>query len=387
MPALKNFGITFLISALIFSVVSYFMVGFLTSTVNGILDEENNRLEALFTDSPDVTEDPDEKDPADIPKVNGDSFSVLFALTDKREDVFKYLPEGEDEIKAITTDQEKSFGVLAEDYHTVKVKSIVLVRVSKETGEFSIIPVPAISRIYTQMGAGTTALEDVMYFYDKDYFVQKVSAMTGVVPDYTVIANISEMDDVVKAVGGFTCKVGDDIYSDGTNYFPEPPPETTVIETTVAETEPPEKGEDGKKDETTEEEEVIVIEKVVSRGNVTVGPSNVEALLLYEGYVDDGVDIRYQIHIEFIKGILGNLSGMDNGKLSNVYNNLKDKIEIDMTEDQLLKKGDILRAYKKFDKDVLDYPGKMEGDYFNPDIDVAVRKFLGLRIEPDPIKK
>ena len=50
MPAFKNFGITFLISVLIFSIVAYFMVGFLTSTVSGILDKENDLLDSFFTE-------------------------------------------------------------------------------------------------------------------------------------------------------------------------------------------------------------------------------------------------------------------------------------------------------------------------------------------------
>ncbi|MBQ7827393.1 MAG: hypothetical protein IJ386_03925, partial [Clostridia bacterium] len=231
MPAFKNFGITFLISVLIFSIVAYFMVGFLTSTVSGILDRENDRLDSFFTEAPTDTTDVLQNTDEDAPEVKGDSFTVLFGITDKREEVYDYFPETDKEIEKIETDQKKSVGLLGKDYHTVKVKNIVLVRVCKETREYSIIPVPSISRVYTQMGAGYTLLEDVMYLYDKEYFVQKVSAMTGIIPDYTFIVNVTEMDDIVKAIGGFSCYVSEDIYTDGKNYFPEPPKETTSTET------------------------------------------------------------------------------------------------------------------------------------------------------------
>lgn len=385
MPAFKNFGITFLISVLIFSIVAYFMVGFLTSTVSGILDKENDLLDSFFTEPVTDTTDPDKKDPDDIPEVKGESFTVLFALTDKRTDVYDYFPEKEKDIEKIETDAKKSFGLLTKDYHTVKVKSIVLVRICKETGEYSILPVPSISKVYTQMGAGYTLLEDVMYFYDKEYFVQKVSAMTGIIPDYTFITNISEMDDVVKAVGSFTCYVSEDIYTDGKTYFPEPPKETTSVETTVPETKAPEKDKNKADVTTKEEEKKPEIKKTVSAGKVTVGASNVEAILLYENYTE-GVAECSELHAEFVKGMLSKLSKMDDSALAKLLAELvkKEKIQTDMTEAQLKNKGEIIRAFDKFTVKIYEYPGAMAGQLFAPDIMGAARQYLGLRIPADP---
>lgn len=381
MPAFKNFGITFLISLLIFSIVAYFMVGFLTSTVKGILDEENERLDSLFTEPADVTTGPDEKKPDEIPQVKGESFTALFVLTDKREDTFTYLPEGDKAIEKIETDAKKSFGLLAKEYRSIKVKSVVLVRVCKETGEYNILPVPTNSKVYTQLGAGYTLLEDVMYFYDKEYFTQKVSAMTGIIPDYTFIANITEMDDIVKAVGSFTCRVNDDIYTDGKDYFPKPVEETSVTgATSVPETKAPDKDT-----VTTKEEETVKIEKAVSAGKVTVGASNVEAILLFEDYTE-GVAKYSTLHAEFVKGMLSKLAGMDDSSLAKLLANLvkKEKVQTDMTEAQIKAKGEIIRAYSDFTVKVYDYPGAMAGEQFAPDIMGAAKQFLGLRLPPDP---
>lgn len=384
MPAFKNFGITFLISVLIFSIVAYFMVGFLTSTVSGILDRENDRLDSFFTEAPTDTTDVELKTDDNTPEVKGDSFTVLFGITDKRDEVFDYFPETDKEIEKIETDREKSVGLLSKDYRTVKVKNIVLVRVCKETREYSIIPVPSIARVYTQMGAGYTLLEDVMYLYDKEYFVQKVSAMTGIIPDYTFIANVTEMDDIVKSIGSFSCYVSEDIYTDGESYFPEPPKETTSTETSEV-TAAPEK-EPAKTEATTAPEE-IKLEKAVSAGNVTVGAKNVEALLLFEDPVN-GVRNVCELQAEFYKGMLTKLSKMDDAALKKLLAEFvkKEKLETDMTEEQLQSKGELVRAFPDFTVKIYEYPGVMSGEIFSPDIMGAARQFLGMRLPPDPAK-
>lgn len=385
MPALKNFGITFLISALIFSVVAYFVVGFLTSTVSGILEEENDRLDELFTAAPVETSGEDTDDLEVLPEVEGDSFSVLFAVTDRRDDVFDYLPEDEDEIDAIKTGDNESVGLLTKDYRTVKVKSIVLMRVCKETGDYTIIPIPSVSKVYTQMGGGYTLLEDVMYFYDKEYFTQKVSAMTGITPDYTVFANVTDMAAILSATGGFTCYIPEDIYTDGKNYVPEPEEETTDV---VTESVTDVADSSNKTEQTTgPEEEEVVLEKVVSAGNVTVGASNIEAILLYENY-ENGMTDRSELLAEVLKGFMSKLSHMDDTDLSQVYTSLtkKNKIDTDMTESELLSKGELIRAYSKFNVTVSEYPGAKSGEYFVPDVMKAAKQYLGLRLPPDPAK-
>ena len=213
--------------------------------------------------------------------------------------------------------------------------------------------------------------------------------MTGITADYTFIANITEMDDIVKSIGSFTCRVNEDIYTDGKTYFPEPPEETTVTEvTTTAETTASDKNKDKDKNAvTTEKEEAVKIEKAVSAGKVTVGASNVEAILLFEDYTD-GVSKYSEIHSEFVKGMLSKLSGMEDSSLTKLLSDLvkKDKIQTDMTEDQLKSKGEILRAYDEFTVNVYDYPGAMSGQEFAPDIMDAAKQFLGLRIPADPAK-
>lgn len=366
MPTLKNFGITFLISALIFSIVAYFLVGFLTSTVSGILDEENGRLDSLFTEEPENSSDDSAAVPDTVPEVEGNSFTVLFGVTDRREELFDYYPD-ESKLEKLDTGLEESVGTLVCDYQTVKVKSIVLMRVSKETGEYTFISVPSVSKVYAQMGAGYTLLEDLMYFYNKDYFVQKVSAMTGITPDYTVFVNVTDMDDVLKEIGGFSCYIPDDIYTDGKSYFPNPYAKTS--------------------DDTDTGEKDADIKKAVSAGNVTVGASNIEAILLYENY-EDGIKERSELLTNLLRGVMGRLSRLDDSGLSKVYKSLTkdDTVDTDIRESELLAKGELIRAYDSFTKTTFEYPGTVSDGEFSPETMKAVKQLLGLRIPADKTK-
>ena len=49
LSALKNFGVTFLISALLFGVIAYFATLFVSSTVNSILDDESSELNDIIS--------------------------------------------------------------------------------------------------------------------------------------------------------------------------------------------------------------------------------------------------------------------------------------------------------------------------------------------------
>lgn len=380
MSAFKNFGITFLVSVLIFGIVAYFVVGFLTSTVSGILADENDRLDNLFTE-PAESSNINKTPTKDVPQVEGDSFTLLFAVTDKREGTFKYYPKTESEINAIDTTVKGSDGILAEGYHTVKMKSIVLLRVSKETGDYTIIPIPSNSKVYTNKGGGYTLLEDVAYFYNNEFFRDKVYSMTGIMPDYTAVINVTDLPDLLDSVGSFTCYVPEDIYSDGKNYVPKPAEpattETTTVTTTPAET-----------TAVTTAEPEVKYEKAVSAGNVSVSKSNIEAIMLYENYAD-GADSRAELVANMFKGFLERFSKLDDSSLSFVYSKFAgSKIETDMTDAELVSKGEILRAYDRFTTTVEKYPGKISADgNFIPDTTGAIKSYMALRLPADPSKQ
>ena len=48
LSALKNFGVTFLISALLFGIIAYFATGLVTNTVGQMLDDEDASLDNII---------------------------------------------------------------------------------------------------------------------------------------------------------------------------------------------------------------------------------------------------------------------------------------------------------------------------------------------------
>ena len=142
LSALKNFGVTFLISAALFGIIAYFATGFVTSTVSSILDEEDEELDQIIQNNP-AGEDTAGTDPGtpgteeEIPE--GESFNFVVITTDYRPDLNNdYQPalETMKEHNWYNTPPEDTMGSLSSDYRKAEVSSIVLSRVDKERCEF-----------------------------------------------------------------------------------------------------------------------------------------------------------------------------------------------------------------------------------------------------------
>ena len=89
------------------------------------------------------------------------------------------------------------------------------------------------------------------------------------------------------------------------------------------------------------------------------------------------------------KGFLERFSKLDDSALSFVYSKFAgSKIETDMTDAELVSKGEILRAYDRFTTTVEKYPGKISADgNFIPDTTGAIKSYMALRLPADPSKQ
>ncbi|MBP3377109.1 MAG: hypothetical protein J6L96_00015 [Clostridia bacterium] len=401
MSALKNFGITFLISSIVFGIVAYFVTGLFTSTVDGILDDPNELLGQLLTEAVEVTTEEIKEPDDDLLEIEGDSYTVLITVTDRNDNLYEYYPKTEEELKAIPTDDKKSQGLLSKEYKNVKTKAIILMQVSKETGEYRFIPIPSVMEIHFPMirkHGDYVPVEDIMYMYDEEFYVNKIEAITGISPDYTVLVNITEFDDIFKETGDITCHIKDDIYTDGKTYFTMTKDEFKEYEEEQKAKEEAKKEEDEKKDDKDkndknddkvkdeEPEEEIIIEKVVSAGNVTVGAKNIEAIFMYENY-ENGFTERSDLLVELLKSFLSKLSSMDDATLARVYGNLYNKgyITTDISNEQFLSKVELLRAYNDYEAVTYHYQANQK-KLLDLDIQNAVKQLLGLRLPPDPSK-
>ena len=76
--------------------------------------------------------------------------------------------------------------------------------------DFSNFPIDLIPVSYTHLctrvftSAGYKLLGDLYYCFGEQYFVEKVSALTGISIDYYYFMNVTEAPEIIKRVGEFT---------------------------------------------------------------------------------------------------------------------------------------------------------------------------------------
>lgn len=404
LSALKNFGIIFLVSLLIFGIVASFAVTLITSTVDDILKDEKNELDSILNkeDGEQVSNDGE-----DFELPDGESFTSLFVVTDYDVDNLTYYPKDGDLKKLKSKADSREMGILGAGYHTVKARYIVLIRADKESREYTITPLASCTRVYTPLGY--KLLGDVYDMFGPEYFVQKVSALTGIGIDYYYFMNITEAQGFIKAVGSFSVDLATDIYSDGVYYgtadgafnqLPQAlPPEEFTETTEETETEEPETEQETEEDE--EEDEDTSYKVVARAGTVTVNASNIQALLMFENY-KNGVSERNDLQYQIAKGILLNLSSLNQNEMLSLfaktcvqtdYDSFDEDIFNDsavntnMNAQTLSKKTALIAACQKFDITSLDFPGKFVTDYFVPSLTDGTSKMAEYKLPADPEKE
>jgi len=223
LSALKNFGVTFLISAALFGIIAYFATGFVTSTVSSILDKEGEELDNIIQNdpsgdetSPDASANPDGED--QVPE--GESFNFLVITTDYRPDLYNdYQPTLDLMLDHnwYSTAPEDTMGSLSTEYRENGAASIVLVRVDKERRQFIYSYFTPEPQVYTTTGYHT--LSDVYTLYGKEAVAEHIHAMTGLRVKYTTLINGYNFDELISVLGTVTAGLNKDIYRDGTGAY------------------------------------------------------------------------------------------------------------------------------------------------------------------------
>lgn len=226
LSAFKNFGITFLISAVLFGFIAYFATGFVTNEMIDIIDEEKTHLDEIIQ-NPDTSESSDtetgdlsETDPVNsetelkIPE--GESFNFLVISTDYRPDLYTtYKPTSsimfETDWNSVASSD--TLGCLSSDYRDVNVTSIVLVRIDKEDRQFTYTYLTPLTRVYTTSGYHT--LSEVYNLYGKQTVADYVYSLTGIEIKYTFLINAYNLDELTNLVQGVTVYAPKDVYFDG----------------------------------------------------------------------------------------------------------------------------------------------------------------------------
>ncbi len=198
LSALKNFAVTFLLSALIFGVIAYFATGLVTNTVGEMIDKENDEFDKIISGE-ELSDGSDETDkyPTDEKVPEGESFNFLVAVTDARPDLYEdYQPSVEFMYNTAwgAIQPKDTFGALSTDYRKVNLTSIVAVRIDKETREFLYTYYSPEIRVYTS--TGYHSLSEVYELYGIDRIAEHIYAMSGLKIKYKVVVNGYNLEEM-----------------------------------------------------------------------------------------------------------------------------------------------------------------------------------------------
>ncbi len=309
LSALKNFGVTFIISAVFFGIIAYFATGLVTNTVGDILDDENASLDNIINNE-EVTP-PDEIEPGignvtDEKIPMGESFNFLIAVNDYRPDIYNdYTP---DVSYMYNTDwaavsPTETIGCLSSDYREKGLASIVLVRIDKEKREVVYSYFSPDIRVYTTGGYRT--LSEVYEQYGIDRITEHIYALTGLDIKYSLLINGYDIDDMYALLGGVTANVGSDIYTDGVY-------NTMQYETTIEHTEA-----DGTK--WTEHKPNTYL---VGKGDVVLNADNMYTILSAKEHSSAELSVKESYTIEILRKYLTYLANLEEKQLRIVLSQL-----------------------------------------------------------------
>ncbi len=209
LAAVRNFVVGFLIAALVFGTIAYFITDFIAENIIGIAESP----EETTGDSVDVGDEPEDStadtflpdDPTyDYPDLQGESFNILLIGTDYRPDYFDdYI---EDIKKSPAT-----LGLLTTPIRTRNADLMMLISVSEETRTITFTCIPAATRV--SVNGDYRLLNSVYDKYGVETIVSFVNYLTATPIDYYIAANITEAGKILNLIDGVTVNVPTDIYN------------------------------------------------------------------------------------------------------------------------------------------------------------------------------
>jgi len=235
LSALKNFGVTFLIAAMLFGILAYFATGFVTSTMNSIMTAEEDELSEIMQNESNQTlvdaetESPESQSPSAEKIPEGESFNFLIITTDYRPDLFNDYQPTLDKMYNTTdwysVSASDTRGCLSGDYRSLNVSSIVLVGVNKESSQYTYTYFAPETQVYTSSGHHN--LSEVYNYYGKQTVAEHIHAMTGLPIRYTLLLNAYNYEELAALCGTPVIQLSKDIYQTADMEY------TTQAETTV----------------------------------------------------------------------------------------------------------------------------------------------------------
>lgn len=384
LSALKNYAITFLIAAVIFSLIAFFVVQIVIGSLEGSFLVNANGDDPLpitpsaTTDSPVTTEPPE--------PLNGESFNILLVGVDYAPTLFPnyspeiieaLTPETEPETEVpvpiqttippetiappapITVAEETTTvdtgllmpdgslffegGFFAEDHRAVQADTVMLVRVDKERQAFTFTAFPP-EMVLTVEGR-ELLLRDAFAEYGLDYLIRKINAMTGLPIDRYAIVNIEQFPAIVDALDGITYTVPCAM-----------------------------KYDDNKGN----------LHIDLRAGSQLLNGQKALEMLRFNGYAD-GVNSRVRTAVSFVRAMMQKMTNpVYLPKAPELYEQIKDMLLTNFTAEDLTANLDLIFKYGEYALSELAFPGTYalgeDGtSRFIPDIDRSLDYFSDYR--------
>lgn len=346
LSALRNFALTFAISALIFGVIAYFIVGFVVDTMTDAIPggvETEDTSDDIFedtsynpiitpgttgTESVDTVEPPVVEDP-----INGDTFNILLIGSDYQPELFDDY-DYEEKWRA----DPNNTGFPDKRNRPWGADAIILVRIDKENRQFVFCPIPRNTRIsvdgeYMQLG-------DVISSKSVEFLCGKVAGLTGLEMDYYVHVTVGAIKEIVDSVGGLTYYVPEDMV------YEDPEQQLSIN---------------------------------LKKGTNNITGEKAMQLLRYVGYANGNAG-RMNTSVEFLKAVLAKFTNITYlAKAPELYSSVLNSVETNFTADDLVNNLDLIFAYPKFEAITVTYPGSAKAyngvTYFEPTVAAAMDMF------------
>lgn len=370
MRNLRNFGITFAVSILLLGVVAIFASGYVADAVTQIFNTRDKELDEIISDNQQsVDNNEGSTDERFTRELNGETFTWLMVVSDKRPDVYDYYPSKSE------IEKNNKPGVLGGDYKLEEAAAIAVVHANVETREYVILTIPSITKVET--GSGSMTLGQVYGVYGIKYLQQKVASIIGIDVDYYTVVNSTNLTKLTSTIGAVECELPVTIGYDGKDYvtYVEEEEETKKEETKKEE-------DDGAKEP--EEEEIKITKELDAATSVKLS-KKLMAALLYRDY-SDGVDQEMIILRSFVSGVMKNLSAMSDSSLTSCLTGLSSTIkETNITKEDIAKCGETVRAYTWLQINTTVYNGRFvqgaanKTPTFIPDISEMINYFYKYR--------
>ncbi len=213
LPSLRNFAITFFVSLFIFGALAYVLAGFAMENFSrGFRRDDSGE-----TTAPPETEEEtqgvfnpfDDPDKVESSTIQGNSFNFVLIGLDYQPEIFDDYPELMDDYltAALAGSQEESVRqtlsyTLLRD---ISADAVIVGRIDKEERRLVLTALSGNTRVF--IDGVHTELGSVFIDKGLDFFLGKVSALTGFSLDYYAVVGIPAMEGIITQLGGLSFRV------------------------------------------------------------------------------------------------------------------------------------------------------------------------------------